>query len=106
MKSHQKLHLHFNTTLSLPDRIALVHSAYKELGYINRKSLVAMYGITQLQAGALMRDFIHAHARNIQWDKNNSQYTMKNQEDYLPLIFLTVMIAPKNPRTHSMSMGF
>jgi hypothetical protein len=78
MKSHQKLHLHFDITLDLPKRIALVRAAYDELGYVNRKSLMTIYGITQLQAGSLMRDFIHAHARNIEWNKDNSHYNMTN----------------------------
>lgn len=76
MKSHQKLHLRFDTTLDLPKRIALVLAVYDELGYVNRKSLMAAYGITQLQAGALMRDFIHAYASNIEWNKDKSHYTM------------------------------
>lgn len=78
MKSHQKINLHFDPTLDLPERITLVLKAYNELGYINRKSLMTIYGITQLQAGALMRDFIHAHARNIEWNKENSYYRMTN----------------------------
>jgi hypothetical protein len=78
MKSHQKLHLRFDANLDLSKRIALVIAAYNELGYINRKSLMIIYGITQLQAGALMRDFIHAHARNIKWNKDNAHYNMTN----------------------------
>jgi hypothetical protein len=76
MKSHQKIQLRFDTTQDLPKRIALVLAAYHELGYINRKSLMTIYGITQLQAGALMRDFIHAHAKNIVWNTKNSHYNM------------------------------
>ena len=76
MKSSQKLHLRFDTSLDLPKRIALVLAAYDELGYVNRKSLMSIYGVTQLQAGALMRDFIHANARNIEWNKDRSHYNI------------------------------
>jgi hypothetical protein len=78
MKSHQKFHLRFDTTLDLAKRIALVLAAYDELGYVNRKSLMTIYSITQLQAGSLMRDFIHAHARNIEWNTDKSHYNMTN----------------------------
>jgi hypothetical protein len=78
MKSHPKLQLRFDTLRDPTKRIALVLAAYHELGYINRKSLMTIYGITQLQAGALMRDFIHAHAKNIEWNTENSHYNMAN----------------------------
>jgi hypothetical protein len=78
MKSHTLSHARFDPSLDLPNRIALVESAYKKFGHINRKTLIATYGVTQLQAGSLMRDFIHAHANNLEWDVTHSQYRMKN----------------------------
>ncbi len=74
MKSASSTHAGFDTTLELPQRIQLVMAVYEKFGYINRKSLMAFYGITQQQAGALMRDFIHAHASNLRWDITHCHY--------------------------------
>lgn len=76
MNSHQKPELRFDTALDTPNRIALVLAAYQALGYINRKSLMTMYNITERQAGSLMRDFIHVHANDIQWNKDHGHYNM------------------------------
>jgi hypothetical protein len=78
MKSHKPAHVHFDPTLDLPKRIELVMTAYKKQGYVSRKTLIETYGITQLQAGSLMRDFLHAHANKTQWDMTHSHYNMTN----------------------------
>ena len=78
MKIDPKIQENYGPTLDLPKRIALVASAYKALGYINRRALMNMYGISALQAGALMRDFIHANASKLQWDKNQKHYNIVN----------------------------
>lgn len=76
MKSQQPSLARFDSTMDLPTRISLVVSAYKHLGYVNRRSLMTAYGLTQQQAGALMRDFIHAHASRIQWNMTHGHYHM------------------------------
>jgi len=68
----------FGATLNLEKRIELVMSLQKTLGYVNRKALIDEYGLTQLEAGSLMRDFLHAHAKNLKWDMNNAHYKMKS----------------------------
>lgn len=78
MKSHSPKNARFDPSLNLEHRIALVMSLQKKLGHVNRKSLITAYGVTQLQAGSLMRDFIHAHAKNLEWDMTHAHYRLKN----------------------------
>lgn len=66
----------FEMPLDLDKRIDLVMSTYKKLGHINRKALAENYGITQQQAGSLMRDFIDQHASRIQWDMKQAHYIL------------------------------
>ena len=63
--------------LTLTKRIQLVLETHQRLGYVNRKALIESYGITQQEAGSLMRDFIHAHARDLEWNARSSHYEMK-----------------------------
>jgi hypothetical protein len=76
MKSHQPTVTCLDKSLDLSERIDLVMLTYKKLGYINRRALVVNYGISQQQAGSLMRDFIHLHAKRIQWDMKHAHYTL------------------------------
>ena len=78
-KSLHKSHLRFDTTLDTPSRVVLVLATYREIGYINRRSLMSMYDLTQRQAGALMRDFIQVHASDIQWNKEHAHTTWTNK---------------------------
>jgi hypothetical protein len=71
---------HFSEkSLNLEDRIALVNSVYRKLGFVNRKSLMQAYDLSQIEAGSLMRDFIHAHAKNLEWDLQKGHYKIKDQ---------------------------
>lgn len=74
MNNHAKSQKQFSVSLDLESRIALVIAAHMTHGNVNRKTLMNMYGITQIQAGALMRDFIHAHAKDIEWIAQHSHY--------------------------------
>jgi len=74
MTSHEKNLKQFNTNLDLASRIALVVEAQTIHGHVNRKVLMNFYGVTQIQAGSLMRDFIHEHAQNIEWNAQHSHY--------------------------------
>ena len=78
MKSHKPSHARFEPSLDLSKRIELVMLAYQKKGYVSRKTLIEAYGITQVQAGALMRDFLHAHASKTQWDMTHSHYSITN----------------------------
>lgn len=76
MKSHQPTFTSLEIPLDLDKRIDLVMSTYKKLGYINRKALIKNYRISQQQAGTLMREFIHLHAKRIQWDMKHAHYIL------------------------------
>ena len=66
----------FDPCMDLEHRIALVVSLEKRLGHVNRQTLIEAYGMTQLQAGSLMRDFIQAHAKHLKWDKIHAHYNL------------------------------
>ena len=78
MKSHSPTHERFDPSMNLEHRIALVMSLQKSLGHVSRKTLITAYGVTQLQAGSLMRDFIHAHAKHLEWDVTHAHYSLKS----------------------------
>ena len=67
----------FGATLNLEKRIELVMSLQRSLGHVNRKQLIEAYGVTQIQAGSLMRDFIHAHAKHLKWNATHAHYSIK-----------------------------
>ena len=74
-----------NEKIDLPDRISLVMQAYEKDGHVNRKTLMAMYGLSQVQAGVLMRDFIHAHAINLEWHPTHSHYKLSVKSEKKPV---------------------
>jgi hypothetical protein len=76
MPNHTKTKLLFSSNLDLPSRLALVKAAYLTHNHINRKILVDTYGVTQIQAGALMREFIEAHSKTITWFPENTHYRL------------------------------
>ena len=76
MLSHQNTHLPFSSDLDLTSRVALVTAAYLSQGHINRQLLVKTYGVTQVQAGRLMREFIEAHSKTIEWFPKNTHYRL------------------------------
>ena len=73
-----------NEKIDLPDRISLVMQAYEKDGHVNRKTLMAMYGLSQIEAGVLMRDFIHAHAINLEWHPTHSHYKLSLKSEKKP----------------------
>jgi DNA-nicking Smr family endonuclease len=77
MKTHTQAQPHFDQTLDINQRIELVMDAQKKVGHISRQVLIEMYGLTQQQAGMLMRDFIHAHAKDLNWNMAHSYYSLK-----------------------------
>jgi len=76
MPGHKHTKLSFSIGLDLSSRLALVTAAYVTLGHINRKILMETYGVTQVQAGALMRDFIEANSKTIEWFPENTHYRL------------------------------
>ena len=74
MKKNKSSTLKNKQNVDLHERISLVMKAYDIDGHVSRKTLMTTYGLSQLQAGALMRDFIHAHAINLEWHPSNSHY--------------------------------
>lgn len=74
-----------NEKIDLPDRISLVMQAYEKDGHVNRKTLMAMYGLSQIEAGVLMRDFIHAHAINLEWHPTHSHYKLSVKSEKKPV---------------------
>jgi hypothetical protein len=76
MPNHKKTQSTFSPDLDMTSRVALVTSAYLTRGHINRQLLVETYGVTQVQAGRLMRDFIEAHSKTIEWFPKNTHYRL------------------------------
>lgn len=76
MPSHNPIKPRFNVNLDLTARLLLVSDAYLLRGQINRKILVDTYGVTQVQAGALMRNFIEANSKTIEWFPENTHYRL------------------------------
>jgi hypothetical protein len=68
-----------NPDIDLSERISLVMKAYDIDGHVSRKSLMNTYGLSQIQAGALMRDFIHAHAISLEWHPSDSHYKISEK---------------------------
>lgn len=62
--------------ISPEERISLVMKAYEKDGHVSRKTLMTMYGISQLQAGTLMRDFIHKNAVDLEFHAHYSHYKL------------------------------
>ena len=77
MRSYIQAQPRFDQTLDLNKRIALVMDVQKNLGYVSRQALIEIYGLTQQQAGTLMREFIHAHAKDLEWNMTHSHYILK-----------------------------
>lgn len=75
MSNHVRTLKKFNIHMNITDRIELVMVAQLTHGHINRKILMQEYGITQIQAGALIRDFIKAHSVHIEWSPELKHYT-------------------------------
>ena len=79
MPNHKKTKQSFSPALDLGSRLALVTAAYVTQGHINRKILMETYGVTQVQAGGLMRDFIEANSKTIEWFPENTHYRLINK---------------------------
>jgi DNA-nicking Smr family endonuclease len=77
MRSHIQAQQHLDEPEDLNQRIELVMDVQKKLGYVSRQALIEIYGYTQQQAGTLMRDFIHAHAKDLEWNMTHSHYSLK-----------------------------
>lgn len=77
MRNHIHAKHRLDKPLDLNQRIELVMNVQKKLGYVSRQALIELYGFTQQQAGTLMRDFIHAHAKDLEWNMTHSHYSMK-----------------------------
>lgn len=60
--------------LNKSERIKFAIDAHKDFGNISRKKLMSIYGITQIQAGLMMRDYIHEYASKIEWVEKHSHY--------------------------------
>ena len=76
MKKNKSFTQKNNAASDLSDRISKVMNAYNKDGHVNRKTLMAMYGLTQLQAGVWVRAFIHAHAIHLEWHPTASHYKL------------------------------
>jgi hypothetical protein len=64
---------------SFEERISFVMKAYEKDGHVSRKTLMKLYGISQLDAGVMMRDFIHQHARDLEWHPIQSHYKIASK---------------------------
>lgn len=77
MRNHIQTPQSLEKPRDLNERIDFVMNVQKKLGYVSRQALIEMYGFTQQQAGSLMRDFIHAHAKDLEWNTTHSHYILK-----------------------------
>lgn len=75
MNKHVKTSKQFSVHLNLAERIELVMAAHVMHGHVNRQTLMKLYGINQIQAGALIRDFIETHSIHIEWFPEQKHYT-------------------------------
>jgi hypothetical protein len=78
MSNIQPTRQDFEQASDLSKRIALVMNVQKRLGYVNRNTLMKTYMLSQQEAGSLMRDFIHAYAKNLEWNMSHSHYRLKD----------------------------
>jgi hypothetical protein len=71
----------FSHHVSLPNdsakRVAMVIAACIETGYINRVVLANYYGLTQLQASILLREFLQAHAQDVRREPKHNGYLLR-----------------------------
>lgn len=57
---------------------SLVEITLQKQGYVNRKVLAEMHGLSQLEAGSLMREFIKKNFKKIKWQSSIGAYTHKH----------------------------
>lgn len=76
MRSKDLPSVQFDASMDLDARLGLVMSAHSSHGYVNRQLLVDVYGVTQVQAGGLIRDFLHAHGARVKWDATHTKYQL------------------------------
>jgi hypothetical protein len=83
MKSKKIMRQPLDATSDLSSRMALVMSVHDSHGYVNRKVLIETYGITQIQAGSMIRDFLHTNASRVKWDVEHAKYWLDERKDDL-----------------------
>jgi hypothetical protein len=55
-----------------------VLNLYREHGHVNRELVAQKLALSKLQAGRVMRDFLHVHAPKVHWDQSKSGYLMRH----------------------------
>jgi hypothetical protein len=74
MNNHINTLKKFSIHLKLADRVELVMAAHLIHGHVNRQTLMDLYGVNQVQAGSLIRDFIETHSVHIEWLPEHKHY--------------------------------
>lgn len=57
-------------------RIELVVAVCISIGYVNRDLLAKYYGLTQLQASILLREFLQIHVNDVRRDIKQNAYVL------------------------------
>ena len=71
-KSSKPHHPHLPKDLS--KRMEMVIAAFIGKGHLNRNVLAEYYGLSQLQASTLLRDFLHHRVNEVRWDSVTNSY--------------------------------
>ena len=66
--------MHLPTDMS--KRIEMVIAAFIGKGHLNRNILASYYGLTQLQASTLLRDFLQHRINDVRWDSKINSYRL------------------------------
>ena len=57
-------------------RVDMVVAVCMGKGYVNRKMLAKFYGLTQLQASILLREFLENRPHDVRHDCQNNRYVL------------------------------
>ena len=57
-------------------RMEMVVAACIGTGFVNRHVLAQFYGLSQLEASSLLRDFLHHRIRDVRWDAKTNSYKL------------------------------
>jgi hypothetical protein len=67
---------HFHLPTDPSKRIEMVVAAFIGNGHLNRNVLANYYGLTQLQASTLLRDFLQHRINDVRWDSKRNSYRL------------------------------
>lgn len=75
MQKPHDLHQH-SVPADLSKRIEMVVAACIGKGHVNRHVLAEYFGLSQLEASSLLRDFLQHRIHDVRWDAKNNSYVL------------------------------